>query len=182
MFGANFSLVKMEIAVFGGGCFWCVEAVFQRVEGVDRVVSGYSGGSVDDPSYEEVKTGETGHAEVVKVDYDPTQVSFTDLLEYFFGAHDPTQMNRQGPDIGSQYRSIIFYTSEEQRKEAEQFIEEKQSNFEDPIVTEVERLEDFYRADDYHQDFYDNHKGNGYSRQIIEPKLDKIDFSSSDSS
>jgi peptide-methionine (S)-S-oxide reductase len=165
-----------EIATLGGGCFWCLEAVFDELRGVSSVVSGYSGGTVRNPSYEEVCTGTTGHAEVVQVTYDPSIISYRDVLEVFFSIHDPTTLNRQGPDVGTQYRSAIFYHSEGQRAIAEAMIDELQTKgtWRGRIVTEVTPFEAFYPAEDYHQEYYRRHKGQPYCRLVIAPKLAKF--------
>jgi peptide-methionine (S)-S-oxide reductase len=166
----------METAIFGGGCFWCTEAVFQQVRGVVSVVSGYAGGSKDTPSYEQVSMGTTGHAEVIKIDFQPEVVSFRDLLEVFFAVHDPTTMNRQGADTGTQYRSIILYTSDEQKRITEEFIAQvtKDQIFENPIVTQVEALGQFFPAEDYHQNYYQQNKDKAYCQVVINPKLAKF--------
>lgn len=166
----------METAVFGGGCFWCTEAVFKMLKGVSSVTSGYAGGHTDKPTYLEVSSGTTGHAEVVKIDYDPAQVAYRTLLTIFFASHDATQLNRQGNDIGTQYRSIIFTTTPSQQEEAEAFIQELESSSADgdPIVTTVEPLTTFYPAEDYHQDYYAQNKNQGYCQVIIAPKLQKV--------
>jgi len=160
----------------GGGCFWCTEAVFLEIEGVIEVVPGYSGGHVEDPTYQMVTTGRTGHAEVIQVTFDPEIISYREILEIFFTMHDPTQLNRQEADVGTQYRSVIFYHSQEQKKTAEAFIEEmKKTNiFNLPIVTQLEPFEEFYEAEDYHKDYYNRNKNQGYSRFVIAPKLDKV--------
>lgn len=164
-------------ATFGGGCFWCVEAVFQRIEGVDTVLSGYSGGQIKNPSYREVSSGRTGHAEVVQISYDANKISYDDLLKIFFKTHDPTQLNRQGPDVGPQYRSAIFYHDQEQKKKAEYYINQldKENVFDDSIKTEVSPFEAFYKAEDYHQNFYNNNSNQGYCQVVIVPKLDKLE-------
>ena len=146
---------KLEKATFGGGCFWCTEAVFMELRGVNKVVSGYSGGHKENPSYTDVTTGRTGHAEVVQVDYDPQQVSFADLLEVFWKTHDPTTLNQQGADVGTQYRSVVFFHTDEQRKVAEQYKEklDEAGAFSRPIVTEISQFDKFYAAEDYHQDY-----------------------------
>ena len=164
------------VATLGGGCFWCLEAVFERIDGVVEVVSGYAGGRKADPTYEEVCTGTTGHAEVVQVTFDPKRISYAGLLEVFFKAHDPTTPNRQGADVGSQYRSIILYDGDEQRKAAEAARKKAQKDWKDPIVTEIVPLAAFYRAEDYHQDYFDNNRNAGYCRVIIAPKLKKLDL------
>lgn len=164
------------VAVLGGGCFWCLEAIFERVEGVVDVESGYAGGATENPTYEQVCTGTTGHAEVVRVTFDTKRISYAKLLEVFFQAHDPTTLNRQGGDVGTQYRSIILYEGDEQRTAAEAARKKAQKDWKDPIVTEIVPLETFYRAEDYHQDFYDNNRSYGYCRVVIAPKLRKLDF------
>lgn len=168
---------KSELATFGGGCFWCVEAIFERVAGVQDVISGYAGGHVANPTYKEVTTGLTGHAEVIQISYDPDQVSFTELLEIFFKTHDPTTLNRQGADVGTQYRSVVFYHHEEQRKKAEMVISDLEGAgiWDDPIVTKVEPFSDFYKAEDYHQEYFENNPGQGYCRIVIQPKVDKFE-------
>jgi len=167
---------QIEIAVFGGGCFWCTEAVFERLRGVESVTSGYAGGETEDPTYEEVSAGQTGHAEVLRVEYDPTEISYETLLNVFFATHDPTTMNQQGSDVGTQYRSIILYSNDSQRREAEAFIE-KLSNedvFDAPIVTEVKLLEEFYEAEEYHREYYRNNPDKPYCQAIITPKIAKL--------
>lgn len=162
-----------EIATLGGGCFWCLEAVYERLEGVSRVISGYAGGSVPDPTYEQVCSGMTGHAEVVQVEFDPAVTSFREILEVFFTLHDPTTPDRQGPDVGTQYRSAIFYGSDEQREEAERLIAELEQEdvFPDPIVTELESLTEFYPAEAYHQEYYERNPSQPYCRFVIAPKV-----------
>lgn len=166
----------METATLAGGCFWCLEAVFTRLRGVGRVESGYAGGHVDNPSYRAVCTGSTGHAEVVQVDFDPRQISYGDLLDVFFATHDPTTLNRQGHDVGTQYRSAIFYHNDEQKREAERVIGEltKQQVFDDPIVTEVVPLTKFYAAEDYHREYYDRNPEQSYCQVVISPKVSKL--------
>lgn len=163
-------------ATFGGGCFWCIEAAMTELEGVREAVSGYAGGHVEDPSYEAVCSGDTGHAEVVQVTYDPGVVGYEDLLQVFFTIHDPTTLNRQGPDVGSQYRSIVLYHDDEQRELVERFVEELENEgaFEDPIVTEIEPLEEFYEAEEYHQDYYEKNPGDRYCQFNAEPKIRKV--------
>jgi peptide-methionine (S)-S-oxide reductase len=168
---------KTERATIGGGCFWCVEAVYQTVPGIVRVTSGYAGGNVANPSYEEVCTGGTGHAEVVQIEYDPRQISYEQVIDLFWKAHDPTTLNRQGADEGTQYRSIILYEDESQKAIAEKSKEAAQANFKDPIVTELVPLEAFYPAEKYHQDFYQKNPDYPYSRAIIRPKLEKFEKS-----
>ncbi len=167
---------NVETAYLAGGCFWCLEAVFNRVTGVTSVASGYMGGRVKNPTYREVCTGTTGHAETVRVTFDPAEVSYRDLLEVFFAIHDPTTLNRQGNDVGTQYRSAIFYASDEQRREAEQIIAELQAaqKWSDPIVTTVEPASEFFVAEDYHQDYYASNPNQPYCRFIIDPKVNKF--------
>lgn len=166
-----------ELATFGGGCFWCVEAIFERVSGVLEAESGYSGGTVANPDYKMVTSGTTGHAEVVQITFDPEVISYLELLEIFFKTHDPTTLNRQGADVGTQYRSIVLYHNEEQRKLAEQIIGELDSEgiWEDPIVTEVVPFEHFYSAEAYHQEYYENNPNAGYCRVVITPKVEKFE-------
>ncbi|MDY7393821.1 peptide-methionine (S)-S-oxide reductase MsrA [Aureibaculum sp. 2210JD6-5] len=165
-----------ELATFGNGCFWCTEAIFQQLEGVSKVESGYAGGSVKNPTYKEVTTGTTGHAEVIRLSFDPKVISYTELLEVFFSTHDPTTLNRQGADVGTQYRSAIFYHNEEQKNAAEAMLAalEKENIFDDPIVTEITALNNYYPAEDYHQNYYNNNKNQGYCRAVINPKLEKF--------
>jgi peptide-methionine (S)-S-oxide reductase len=163
-----------ELATFGGGCFWCVEAVYEKIEGVVSVVSGYAGGTTENPTYEEVCTGTTGHAEVVQIEYDPEKVTYEELLELFWKAHNPTTLNRQGADVGNQYRSIILYHNDDQKKRAEQSKAEAGKDFEDPIVTEIVKLQAFYPAEPYHQDFFAQNPTYGYCRIVIAPKLKKL--------
>ena len=167
---------KLQKATLAGGCFWCLEAVFLDVEGVDTVVSGYAGGSVSNPTYEQVCTGTTGHAEVVQIAFDPDLISYRDLLEIFFSVHDPTTLNRQGADVGTQYRSAIFYHSDEQQEIAESMIAELNASgrWNRSIVTEIEPLDAFYPAEDYHQRYYENHPDRGYCQMVIAPKLAKF--------
>ena len=167
---------KSAVAVFGGGCFWCTEAVFDELRGVKSVVSGYAGGSTKNPTYEEVCGGGTGHAEVIKIDFDPTEIAFKDLLTVFFATHDPTTLNRQGNDVGTQYRSAIFYANEEQKREAEAFIKELNDSkvFGKPVVTTLEHLGEFYEAEDYHQKYYANNPYQPYCQYMIPPKLNKL--------
>lgn len=165
-----------EVAIFGGGCFWCTEAVFKMLNGVISVEPGYAGGTVINPTYQQVCTGSTGHAEVIRIEFDPEQVKYRDLLTVFFGSHDATQLNRQGNDVGTQYRSSIFPTTEEQQTEAVAFIAELNASATDgdPIVTTVEPNAKFYPAEDYHKDYYANNKNQGYCQVIIAPKLQKV--------
>ncbi len=166
-----------KTVTFGAGCFWCVEAAFQRIKGVDRVVSGYMGGSNEKPTYKEVCTGLTGHAEVVQVIYNPDKVSFTELLQVFFVVHDPTTLNRQGADVGTQYRSAIFYHTLQQREDAEIVIEKLNSSgiYDSPIVTEIIEYSEFYPAEDYHTDYYNINKSQPYCSMVITPKLRKVE-------
>jgi peptide-methionine (S)-S-oxide reductase len=168
---------KWELATFGGGCFWCVEAIFERINGVISVESGYSGGDLKNPTYRQVTTGTTGHAEVVQIKFDPAVIGFSDLLEVFFTTHDPTTMNRQGADVGTQYRSIVLYHNEAQRQQAEKAIREldRAGIWSDPIVTTVEPFEAFYSAEAYHQEYYENYPGQGYCRVVIQPKVEKFE-------
>lgn len=172
---SEMSLEKHSKATFGGGCFWCVEAVFEEMEGVAEVISGYAGGERANPSYEEVCSGRTGHAEVVQISFDPGKVSFSELLDHFFATHDPTTLNRQGADVGSQYRSVIFYQDEDQRQAALAKIRELDQSgaFDQPVVTEVEPLPEFYRAEGYHQDYFAKNPNAPYCRIVIAPKLEK---------
>ncbi len=165
-----------EIAVFGGGCFWCTEAVFKMLKGITSVLPGYAGGTTKNPTYEQVSSGNTGHTECVQVEFNTSEITYHDLLTVFFGSHDPTTPNRQGNDVGTQYRSAIFYTTPEQKTTAESFIKElNDSNKEGrPIVTEVVPLDIFYVAENYHQDYFANHKDAPYCEIIINPKLEKV--------
>ncbi len=166
---------KSAQATLGGGCFWCVEAVYQTVPGIGRVISGYAGGQAPNPTYEQVCTGRTGHAEVVQVEFDPDKISYEQIIDLFWKAHDPTTLNRQGGDVGTQYRSIILYEDEAQKAAAERSKSAAQAHFKDPIVTEIEPLKVFYPAEKYHQDFYENNPDYPYSRAIIRPKLEKLE-------
>ena len=164
---------KNQIVVFGGGCFWCTEAVFEELKGIISVMPGYAGGLGQDPTYEEVSSGKTGHAEVTRIEFDSTQISFHDLLTVFFGTHDPTTLNRQGNDVGTQYRSIILFTDSEQKSEAEKYISElRQGGLE--IVTEVKPLDKFYEAEDYHKQYYLKNQSQSYCQIVIDPKLQKL--------
>lgn len=167
----------MEVVTLGGGCFWCTEAVFLDMEGVTKVVPGYSGGHVKTPSYQQVVTGTTGHAEVIQVTFDPEKIPFREILEIFFTMHDPTSLDRQGADVGPQYRSVIYYHSEEQRRVAEGFIVEMKETdmFNLPILTKLEPFTEFYEAEDYHVNYYNRNKQQGYCRYVIEPKLKKVE-------
>jgi len=165
---------KTELATIGGGCFWCTEAVFEDMKGVLRVTSGYAGGKKENPTYEEVCAGRTGHAEVIQIEFDPAQVNFGELLDTFWKAHDPTTMNRQGADTGTQYRSIILYANDEQRLAAEESKKKAAAKFEVPIVTEIVPLEKFYAAEEYHQDYFRRNPNAPYCRVVIRPKLNKL--------
>ena len=167
---------RSKVAVFGGGCFWCTEAVFDELRGVESVMPGHAGGSTKNPTYEEVCGGRTGHAEVIKIDFDPGEIAFNDLLAVFFATHDPTTLNRQGNDVGTQYRSAIFYADEEQKWEAEAFIKELNDSkaFGQPVVTTLEPLGEFYEAEDYHQKYYANNPYQPYCQYLIPPKLNKL--------
>jgi methionine-S-sulfoxide reductase len=169
-------MANLQTAVFGGGCFLCIEAVFGRVAGVKSAESGYMGGHLDNPTYQQVCTGHTGHAEVVRVTFDPDEVSYRTLLEVFFTVHDPTTVNRQGNDIGPQYRSVIFYSSEDQRREAEQMIRElnEAKTWPGLIVTSLEPAGKFFKAEGYHQEYYASNSSQPYCRLVIEPKLRKF--------
>lgn len=166
--------MSTETATFGGGCFWCIEAVYKRVDGVHAVTSGYAGGETPDPSYEQICTGRTGHAEVVQVEFDPSLVSYGQILDTFWKAHDPTTLNRQGADVGPQYRSIILYHDEKQKEEAHASRDRAQADFADPIVTEIVPLDTFYPAEQYHQDYFEKNPHAGYCRVVIQPKLQKL--------
>lgn len=164
----------MEIATLAGGCFWCTEAVYQRVKGVKRVISGYTGGTVENPTYEQVSSGNTGHAEAVQIEYDPEEITYEEVLDIFWKVHDPTTLNQQGADVGTQYRSAIYYSNNKQRKIAEDSKEEAQSEFIDPIVTEIAPAGEFYKAESYHQDFYNQNRNYPYCRIVIDPKIQQL--------
>jgi peptide-methionine (S)-S-oxide reductase len=166
----------LEFTTIGGGCFWCTEAVFLEIEGVKKVIPGYSGGHVKNPSYEQVVTGSTGHAEVIQVSFDPEKITYREILEIFFTMHDPTSLNRQGADVGTQYRSVIYYHDEDQRKVAEGIIAEMEDNnvFNLPIVTQLKPLVEFFEAEDYHTNYYNRNQNQAYCKFVIEPKLRKI--------
>jgi peptide-methionine (S)-S-oxide reductase len=167
---------NLEVATLGGGCFWCLEAAFEQIEGVLKSESGYSGGTDKEPTYEQVCTGTTGHAEVVQVTFDPTVISYKEILEIFFAIHDPTTLNRQGADVGTQYRSAIFYHSKKQKETAEQVINRFEANkvWNHPIVTQVEPFKRFYKAEDYHKQYFDRNPQAGYCRVVIAPKIAKL--------
>ena len=171
------SASSLETATFGGGCFWCVEAVFQRLEGVKSVVSGYSGGKAENPTYNQVCSGRTGHAEVIQIEFEPSKIAFADLLQVFWQAHDPTQLNRQGFDTGNQYRSVVYYHSPEQKETTELYIRQLDAagTFASPIVTEVSPFDRFYPAEAYHQDYYNSNRGDGYCSSVIGPKVKKFE-------
>jgi peptide-methionine (S)-S-oxide reductase len=167
---------SQETVTLAGGCFWCIEAVFQEINGVENVVSGYTGGTTVNPTYQQVCSGETGHAEAVQVSFDPSKISYREILEIFFSVHDPTTLNRQGGDVGTQYRSAIFYQSEEQKAVAEQLIREldKAHLWKKPIVTQILPLDKFYPAEDYHRDYFARHPEQAYCRMVISPKINKF--------
>jgi peptide-methionine (S)-S-oxide reductase len=167
---------NLQIATFAGGCFWCTEAVFLKLEGVDKVVSGYTGGNIKNPAYREICTGRTGHAEAIQITFNDNKISFSELLEVFFATHDPTTLNRQGNDVGTQYRSAIFYSDESQKNNAEEFISllEKENIFKKPIVTEIAHLGPFYLAEEDHQNYYNLNKEQSYCQFVIQPKLKKL--------
>lgn len=173
----NTTSAKTDTATFGTGCFWCTEAIFERLNGVLKVISGYSGGNVPDPTYEEVSTGTTGHAECCQIIYDPSKISYDELLEVFWKTHDPTTLNRQGNDVGTQYRSVIFYHSQQQKEKAEHYKQELDTSgaFNKPIVTAIEPYKNFYSAEDYHQKYFDYNGGQMYCRLVIAPKVDKFE-------
>ena len=169
---------KLESTTLGGGCFWCLEAVFSRIEGVKSVTPGYAGGNSQNPTYEQVCTGETGHAEVVRIDYDPKKISYETLIDWFWRCHDPTTLNRQGGDIGTQYRSVVFYQNEVQKAVAQQSKKDADMSgmYEDQIVTEISALLEFFPAEDYHFDYYNKNPNAGYCSYIIRPKLAKLNL------
>ena len=166
----------MDVATFAGGCFWCTEAVFLEIKGVEKVVSGYIGGKTKNPTYKDICTGETGHAEAIQITYNSKEVAYEDLLEVFFGTHDPTTLNRQGADVGTQYRSEIFYHSEAQKVKAENYIEllVKEKLYDKSIVTKISSATQFYPAEDYHQNYYNQNSSQGYCQMVIAPKLEKL--------
>ncbi len=167
---------RMEVATLAGGCFWCTEAVFSQLKGVEKVEPGYSGGKLENPTYEQVSTGRTGHAETIQITFDPDVISFKEILEIFFSTHNPTTLNRQGPDVGTQYRSAIFYHIDQQKATAEQVIKEltEERIFDDPIVTQLEPFKVFYEAEDYHKDYFKRHPEQAYCSLVIVPKLAKL--------
>ena len=166
----------MEVATFAGGCFWCTEAVFLEIKGVEKVVSGYIGGKTKNPTYKDICTGETGHAEAIQITFNPNEVAYEDLLEVFFATHDPTTLNRQGADVGTQYRSEIFYHSEAQKTKAENYIQllEKEKLYDKKIVTKVSSASVIYNAEEYHQNYYNQNSSQGYCQMVIAPKLEKL--------
>ena len=166
---------NIQIATFGGGCFWCIDAAFRRVKGVLNVSSGYAGGEIENPSYQQICTGLTGHAEVVQLDFDSSIVSYNTLLEMFFTLHDATQLNRQGNDVGTQYRSVIYYHNEQHKAESQAMIDALQKQIREPIVTELSPLTNFYPAEQYHQDYYNENPNQGYCSILIAPKLAKFE-------
>lgn len=167
---------SVQVATFAGGCFWCTEVVFLEVKGVEKIVSGFTGGFVKNPAYREVCNETTGHAEGIQITFNPKEVAYEDLLEIFFAIHDPTTLNKQGADVGTQYRSAIFYHSKEQKEKAEKYIQfiEKEKLYANPIVTQIEEAGVFYLAEDYHQNYYNQNKEQGYCQYVIAPKLDKL--------
>ena len=167
---------KLEIATLANGCFWCTEAIFQRLKGVESVVSGYTGGNIKNPTYNEVSSGTTGHAEAIEITFNPNIISFQEILDVFFSTHDPTTLNRQGYDVGTQYRSAIFYHSKNQKEVAEKFIKALTNAkvFDKKIVTQIVPFKEFYKAESYHQNYYNNNKNQGYCRAVINPKLEKF--------
>ena len=173
--------MKTETAILGGGCFWCVEAVYERLPGIISVTSGYAGGQTDNPTYEDICTGKTGHAEVVKIEYDPEKISYDKIIDLFWDAHDPTTLNRQGADVGTQYRSIILTANDDEARIAKESKERAQAKFKSPIVTEIVLLEKFYPAEDHHQDFYRENPMHPYNMAVIRPKLEKLDAKAEES-
>lgn len=167
---------KKEIAVFGGGCFWCTEAIFKMLKGVSRVLPGYSGGTTENPTYAHVSSGKTNHAEVIYIEYNPEEISYRTLLTVFFSSHDPTTLNRQGADIGSQYRSVVFYTTPEQKEEIERFVDEINNSSKEggPVLTEIAPFTKFYEAENYHKDYFESHPDDSYCEIVIHPKLEKV--------
>lgn len=168
--------LHIETATFGAGCFWCTEAIFQSLKGVSGVISGYMGGHTNNPTYEQVCSGNTGHAEVIQVDFDPKVITYEELLLIFFKTHNPTTLNRQGNDIGTQYRSVVFFHSQEQKEKANKMIDEltRELVYDSPIVTEVSPVSDFYKAEDYHQNYFNQNSGQPYCTFVIQPKLIKF--------
>lgn len=167
-------MAKSELATFGAGCFWCTEAVFAKLKGVDKVVSGYAGGTIPDPTYWQVSSGSTGHAEAVQITFDPKSITYYDLLNVFWRTHDPTQLNRQGPDVGEQYRSVIFYHNAGQKRQALKSKEEVQKGYSNPIMTQIVPLVNFYPAESYHRNYYVKNRQVPYCQLIIDPKIQKL--------
>jgi len=167
---------QLETAIIGGGCFWCTEAVFEKVDGVKEAISGYAGGKNPNPTYKEICTGLTGHAEVIKILFDPAKISFREILEIFGDAHDPTKLNRQGADVGTQYRSTIMYLNESQKQAAEKWKIQLNAKLQDPVVTEIVPAPKFYEAEKYHQDYYEKNPNQGYCNFVIRPKLKKLNL------
>jgi peptide-methionine (S)-S-oxide reductase len=167
-------MTETATATFGGGCFWCIEAAFKEIAGVTSVTSGYAGGHTENPDYRDVCSGETGHAEVVQLDYDPETVTYGDLLEIFFTIHDPTQLNRQGPDVGTQYRSIVLYRDDDQRTQAEAYIDALDEEYDEDVVTEVVPLDTFYEAEQKHQDYFEKNPSDAYCTMHAQPKVEKV--------
>jgi len=167
---------RLEVAVFGGGCFWCTEAIFSRLKGVTSVTSGYAGGEIAHPSYFQVSEELTGHAEVIKIEFDPSIITYTQLLDIFWHVHDPTTINQQGADMGTQYRSIILFTSVEQQKQAEEMLTQLKEvdEFHHPVITEIKRLDQFFTAEEYHQKYYENNASQSYCQVVIDPKIQKF--------
>jgi len=165
---------SLQVATFGGGCFWCTEAVFELVEGVENVVSGYAGGSIPEPTYEQICTGTTGHAEVIKISFDPSKISYLSLLDTFGQCHDPTTLNRQGADVGTQYRSVVMYHDEKQKLAAESWKKKLDKTLVDPVVTEIVPAPTFYPAEEYHQDYFRRNPNQSYCAFVIRPKLEKL--------
>jgi len=167
---------SLEVATFAGGCFWCIEAVFREVDGVEQVVSGYTGGRTSNPAYQQVCTGKTGHAEAIQLSFNPSRISYREILEIFFSVHDPTTLNRQGADVGTQYRSAIFYHNEQQKAIAEELIGElnRAKLWKNPIVTQVVPVNTFYQAEEYHQEYFSRHPEQGYCQVVISPKVSKF--------
>ena len=174
LLGAHLMPAENETIVLGAGCFWCVEAVYERIDGVEAVEAGYSNGQTNKPTYKEVCSGNTGYAEVARVTFDPQKVTFSEILDIFWKAHDPTTLNRQGADVGTQYRSGIYFSSEKQQEIAKKSLTKAQPTFDNNIVTEIEPLKNYYIAEDYHQDYYNNNKNAPYCSYIITPKLKKL--------
>lgn len=167
--------MQLDSIVFGNGCFWCTEAIFKKLRGVHSVIPGYAGGDTKkDPTYYDVAGGDTGHAEVIKIEFDPHEITLPQIFDVFFHTHDPTSLNKQGADVGTEYRSIILYNSQEQKKDAEEAIKKYQEDFDKPIVTEIKALDRFYEAESYHKDFYEKNPSQLYCQLVISPKLDKF--------